>query len=193
MRHLTQKQEQFCLNYIKMENAAEAARQAGYSLKWANYNTTHILEKPLVQARLKELRQKAEDDSVMTLLERKQRLSEIGRAKLTDFMEMGPDGSWVNVGPETEKSAAIQELHSRTEYDKDSAKTTVHTSVKLHDPVRAIDLLNKIDNIYSDGPRVNFQQNIVFVIGEGYRENGPAQPDIQPDQPDPGRICSVQS
>ena len=189
MRHLTQKQEQFCLNYVKMENAAEAARQAGYSLKWANYNTTHILEKPLVQARLKELRQKAEDDSVMCLLERKQRLSEIARATIPDFV--AEDG--IKVEKASPNVAAVSEITTKTRVYRKTGDPVIITNLKLHDPVRAIDLLNKIDNVYSDAPRVNFQQNIVFVIGEGYRENGPAQPDIQPDQPDPGRICSVQS
>ena len=93
----------------------------------------------------------------MNVSERQRKLTEIARAKITDFMELGQDGSWVNLGPETELSGAIQEIHSRTEYGKDGSKPTVYTSVKLHNPLQAIDLLNKMDKIYSEG----FQDNRV--------------------------------
>ena len=172
MRHLTNKQETACLKYVELGNATQALIESGYSPKYAFSNTTHVFDKPWMQARIKELRQKAEDETVMNVLQRKQRLSEIGRARLTDFMELGQDGSWVNLGPETELSGAIQEIHSRTEYDKDSAKATVHTSVKLHSPIQAIDLLNKMDKIYSDGAQVNVDNRKIeiFVVSEKAKE-----------------------
>ena len=87
----------------------------------------------------------------MNVVERKQRLSEVARARLTDFMELGPDGSWVNIGQETPQGGAVQEIHSSTKYNEDGAEPTVHTSVKLHDPMKAIDILNRMDKIYTDG------------------------------------------
>lgn len=100
----------------------------------------------------------------MGVVERKQRLSEIARAKLTDFMELGQDGSWVNIGPETKYGGAIQEIHSRTEYDENGSKPTVHTSVKLHDPAKAIDLLNKMDKIYSPETLQNVNNIQINII-----------------------------
>jgi phage terminase small subunit len=145
---LTQKQETFCLNYIKLTNATEAAIVAGYSKKTARVIAGENLSKPAIKARIEELRKKIEGDTIMSIQERMQRLAEIARARLTDFMELGQDGSWVNIGPETPGGAAIQEIHSRTEYDKDTSQPTVYTSVKLHDPIRAIDLLNKMTGAY---------------------------------------------
>lgn len=150
-QHLSQKQEMFCLEYFRTTNATQSAITAGYSPKTAKAMASENLTKPDIQARLAELRKKTETASVMTVLERKERLSEIARARLTDYMELGQDGSWVNIGKETPGGAAIQEIHSRTEYDKNGASPTVYTSVKLHDPVRAMDLLNKMDKIYTDG------------------------------------------
>ena len=147
---LTQKQETFCLKYFELGNATEAALIAGYKPKTARFIASENLTKPNIQVRIQELRQKVEDASVMDVRERQQRLTEIARAKLTDFMELGLDGSWVNIGQETPQGGAIQEIHSRTEYDKDGANLTVYTSVKLHDPMKAIDLLNRMDKIYSD-------------------------------------------
>lgn len=152
---LTQKQETFCLKYFELGNASEAARLALYSPHTAGVIGRENLLKPKIQARIQELRQKAEDASVMNVLERQQRLTEIGRARLTDFMELGQDGSWVNIGAETEKSGAVQEIHSRTQYDENGANPTIFTSVKLHDPMKAIDLLNKMDKIYTEGTTVN--------------------------------------
>lgn len=164
---LTQKQETFCLKYFESGNASEAARLAKYSPKTSAVIGAENLSKPNIQTRLQELRKRVEDDSVMDVLERKQRLTEIGRARLFDFMELGQDSSWLNIGSETPKSGAIQEIHSRTEYDKDGSKPTVHTSVKLHDPMKAIDLLNKMDKIYSDGAQFIDNRKIEIYDAKG--------------------------
>jgi len=149
----------------------EAWKQAGYSV---NYPIAHIdrdasllANSPKISQRLQELREKTEGAAVMNVQERKERLTEVGRARLTDFMELGQDGSWVNLGPETEKGGAIQEIRSRTEYDKDGAKPIVYTSVKLHDPMKAIDLLNKMDKIYSDGSVFNDNRKIEIYDAKG--------------------------
>lgn len=119
MRHLTKKQEAFCLKYIKLDNVAEAARQAGYSPRWAVYNTTHLLDKPLIQARIKELHQKVVDDSIMSAQERRQRLSVIGRGQ-----------------------GFIKPVQS----------------------IQAIDILNKMDRIYSEVAQVNIDNRKIEII-----------------------------
>lgn len=159
---LTQKQETFCVKYFELGNATEAALIAGYSPKYARQNTPKILQCTTVKARIEELRQKVADASVMDVRERQQRLTEIARAKLTDFIELGPDGSWVNLGVETPQGGAIQEIHSSTKYDEHGANPTVHTSVKLHDPMKAIDLLNRMDKIYTDGAYIDNRKIEVY-------------------------------
>jgi phage terminase small subunit len=173
MRRLTPKQELFCFHYFLTQNATEAMKLAGYAPKCAGSNSFQVLKKPQVQARLKEFQEEAKgieerffEGKIMSLEERKVRLTEIARARLPDFMELGQDGSWVNIGPETERAGAIQEIHSRTEYDDDSSKATVHTSVKLHDPMKAIDLLNKMEKLYSDGSFIqqNFNRTVNILV-----------------------------
>jgi phage terminase small subunit len=172
MRRLTQKQDRFCWKYLELPNVGDAMIAAGYSPKYASQNSSQVLSSAVVQARIQELKQKSEDELVMNLLERKQRLSEIGRGRLTDFMELGQDGSWVNIGKETPHGGAIQEIHSRTEYDDDGAHPTVYTSVKLHDPVKAIDLLNKMDKVYAVEGQVNIDNRKIeiFVVSEKAKE-----------------------
>ena len=146
---LTVKQEKFITSYIQLGNATEAAIVAGYSRKTATVIASQNLTKINIIARRKELEDSMASAKIMTSKERKERLSEIARGKLTDFMELGKDGSWVNLGPETPGSAAIQEIHSRTEYDENGEKPTLYTSVKMHDPMKAISELNKMDGAYA--------------------------------------------
>jgi phage terminase small subunit len=162
-KRLTQKQEIFCLKYFELGNAGEAAIVAGYAPKYAANNTPKLLNNTKIQARIAELRAEVKTPAIMSVQERQEKLTEIARAKLTDFMELGQDGSWVNLGPETPLSSAIQEIHSRTEYDKDGSQPTVYTSVKIHDPMKAIDLLNKMDKIYSDGAQVNVDNRKIEI------------------------------
>ena len=109
---LTQKQEMFCLFIFQGLSQRAAWEKAGYSTKYApeivDQNASRLANSTKVQARLIELRQKTEDASVMGVQERMQRLTEIARARLTDFMEMGQDGTWVNIGPESPMAGAIQ-------------------------------------------------------------------------------------
>ncbi len=162
--NLTQKQEHFCRNLFEGMTQHDAYIKASYSSNMLSatidQNACRLATNSNVVARIAELQAKAENESIMSVIERKARLTEIARARLTDFMELGQDGSWVNVGKETPQGAALQEIHSRTEYDKDGAQPTVYTSVKLHDPMKAIDLLNKMEGVYSDNATVNIDNRI---------------------------------
>lgn len=158
-----QKQEKFCIEYINSGNGTASAVLAKYSVKSAGVTACRLLKNNNVLARLNELRERIESKKVMNVQERKERLSEIARAKLTNFMELGKDGSWVNIGAETEQGGAIQEIHSRTEYDENGSHPTLYTSVKLHDPVRAIQELNKMEKIYIEGTTVNVDNRKIEV------------------------------
>ena len=89
-------------------------------------------------------------------------------------MEMGAYGTWCNIGPESKFGGAVQELQSRTEKDDKGDGETVYTKVKLHDPVKAIDLLNKMDKIYAPegtGNTININVDKVLVDARGKLES----------------------
>jgi phage terminase small subunit len=161
---LTVKQEKFITYYFQLGNATEAAVKAGYSKKNAVVIASQNLTKLNVQARLKELQEKVASEKIMSVKERKERLSEIARTNLTQFMELGQDGSWVNLGAETPNTAAIQEIHSRTEYDDNGSKPTVYTSIKLHDPLKAIEILNKMEKVYEPDKKDNINVNVNVAV-----------------------------
>ena len=80
---LTQKQENFVNNIFLGMSQFEAYKSAGYgpatSRATIDVNASQLINQPKIQARLAELRNKAADASIMTVKERRQRLSEFGR------------------------------------------------------------------------------------------------------------------
>ena len=115
----TQKEETFCVKYFELGHATKAAIAAGYSPNFIKTNTTKILNRVHVQARLKELRGKTESDAVMSVTERKEQLTKVARNDLDDTA------------------------------------------------IRAMDILNKMDKIYTEGVQITVNNAQVAVA---YRE-----------------------
>ena len=171
------KQEKFCLEYFKSGNAAAAATLAGYSVRSIRSIASELLTKPNIQRRLEELKKKAEDASVMSVLERKQRLSEIGRARLSDFVRCENGVFRIVVGLDSLNSGAVQEVVSEeAQIGKgENAPAAVITKLKLRDPVGAIAELNRMDGTYAptktevtgkDGKELNTLPPIIQVVSQ---------------------------
>ena len=166
---LTIQQERFCNEYFKAAdgNGTKAAVLAGYSVKTATSQASTLLTYPNIQRRLSDLREMTQNASVMTVLERKQRLSEIARAALIDFV--GPDGDPVALNGQIPNHRALQEYGTTTTTTKSGNLMTTR-SIKLLNPVSAISELNKMDHIYDERPTGQIINNYVFVIGRGYQD-----------------------
>ena len=164
MNILTQKQETFCLKYVELGNATQAAIEAGYSPKTARSIANENLTKPYISAFIKELRQKAEDATIATVLERKQVLTEIIRGRFANFM--------TSLTAEKLKSAALQSIRI-TEFvgGKDGIGKEKTTTIKLHNPVQAITELNKMERIYEAEGSMTIDNRtlIINVISEKSR------------------------
>lgn len=78
---------------------------------------------------------------------------------------MGMDAGGARVKPKVEmsNSAALQELNVR-ERPQANGETLVITSIKLHDPVKAIAELNKMEQVYDISPKVNIPIQINYVL-----------------------------
>lgn len=59
---LSPKRENFCLEYIKDSNATQAAIRAGYSKNSAQEQSSRLLSKDIIKARVKELQAKRAKD-----------------------------------------------------------------------------------------------------------------------------------
>ena len=161
------RREQFCLEYVQAQPAQQAAIKAGYAKSGAHVTAGRLLKNATVLARIQELKDQIASDKIMSIQERQERLSEIARGRLSDFVECGPDGSWVNIGVDGCQSAALQEVTSKTEYDDNGDHPTVITKIKLHNPMQAIAELNKMDGAYAPERKdVRVAQVTQVIVGE---------------------------
>jgi hypothetical protein len=104
-----------------------------------------------LKACIKAAHAKIEDDGIAGLVERKKILTEIARARLHQFGTAGADGFIPDIGPENINSAGLGEVTTRVEItgEGDSKKDVAHiTKISLRCPMKAIDLLNKMDGVY---------------------------------------------
>jgi len=166
---LTTKQENFCLNLLQDIPQIEAYLQAGYSGKTSraviDVNASRLANSTKVLLRLAQLRNQAASDKVMNVQERMERLSEIARARLTDYQEAGLDGAgYISITKDSPNTAAISGIKSATKFDENGNTGTLFTEVKLHSPAQAIDLLNKMDKLYSEGVQVNVDNRKLIVV-----------------------------
>jgi phage terminase small subunit len=161
---LTPRQELFCLKYFELSNATQAAIIAGYSPRTAAVIASENLRKPKIASRIQELQQSVIDESVMSILERKRKLTEIARGNLLDYQEVGADGGYLSIGKESPNTGAIAEITSRTEYDEKGSGAAVITKVRLHNPIQAIAEMNKMEHVYGDAPTVNVDSRSLTIV-----------------------------
>ncbi len=145
---LTKRQEAFCIKYFETGVVERAAVAAGYSRRSAKDAGSGNLRKPLVMAKLNELRKRAEDEAVIRVVERKRMLSEIARGRITDYLNEAGDG--LAVDRDSVNAGAVAEVSVQTRPGREGQEGRVITRLKLHDPVRAIALLNKMEGLYTD-------------------------------------------
>lgn len=158
-----QRRELFAQGVFSGLSHTDAAIAAGYKPAWAATNTTRLLTNndEIIQ-RIDELNAKAESGLIMSKQEKEEKLSEIARGNLTDFVQVGKDGESIDISLESGHPAALSEVTISTfAGGKDQRARSKATKVKLHDPVQSIKELNKMAGHY---PPVN---TLKLEPGEG--------------------------
>ena|SRR3990167_1509997 len=157
-KHLTAKQEAFCVNYFQDRNATKAAIKAGYSPHLITYHSNNLLENVSIRAKIAELEAKVEAAAIGTVSERKKRLTEIYRANLTDFVNANGD---IQLKP----SAAVAELVIEEHIVDQEASLSIRTKrLKLRDPIAAIAEQNKMERIGTAETVTVAQENRILII-----------------------------
>lgn len=167
MDKLTPKQKRFVLNILKGMSQREAYIKAGYSNRskpaTIDSHACRLVQSAKIMTRLAELQQAAEDVAVMNVRERKKRLSEIGRARLNEFID-----SEGQVTLHGENNGALQEVVIEDWRGAGEIQTR-NKKIKLHNPIEAIKELNKMGGDYPlEKKATDALADICFVIGKGY-------------------------
>jgi len=142
-RKLTQKQENFCQEYVKTGNASEAYRRA-YNASRMKANTIHIKASELmssgnVSVRIKELQEKAEERTMITIEKVVKELAKIG------FMDpkklFDENNKLKNISAiEDEAAAAITEVVVNRRYIGEGEEEEV-VKYKMASKQSALDML----------------------------------------------------
>ena len=176
---LTHKQEQFTLNLLAGMSQRDAYIKAGYSKKQPisviDSNACVLAKSSKVLARQAELNKKVESNKVAGVEERKSILTEIARARQTDFMTCSADGVWMHdIGPETINKAGLKQIQTTTmpfgskkkvnkddgDGDKEDDLFVILTKVELINPIQAIAELNKMEGAYAPEKHESINLNL---------------------------------
>lgn len=141
---LNQRQEIFCLNLFQGMTQREAWIQAGYSnrykVAWIDSHACNLARQAKIQARLAELRDEVKaalvKNTIATVEERKERLTEILRARLPDYQtENG-----IHIDTDSPNTGAIESFETYSLQPRDS-----HAGkIAIKRPVVPESLRNKI-------------------------------------------------
>ena len=174
---LTDKQKRFVDEYLVDLNATAAAKRAGYSEKSASRIAIELLNKTHVSAEIQKRQAKLRGKLEITQERVLEELAAIAFANGTDFATINRNGLVRLVPtddlPEDKKKAvaSIKEGQYGTE-------------VKLHDKVKALELLGKHLGVFDsgNGPGNEQENNIFEVIDQSTREEIDTDeiPEIEP-------------
>lgn len=169
---LTPKQNAFARNLFKGMSERVAYINAGYSSSQLpatlDRNACLLAKNPKIVTRLAKLQAEADAAAIMSIQERKARLSEIGRARLVDFIDADGD---VTLNEKIPNVGAVKKyMVKRYEVGRgDSKLPVIEKSIELYDPVDGVQELNKMDGVYEEKPPTtnNLQINIVVQTPQG--------------------------
>lgn len=141
-RKLTDKEEQFCYEFIKDFDKKNAAIRAGYSKKSAYQIGHSVYKKPEVQAFIQELRNEIIDENIASAKEVEEFLTKAMRGEIAEE-------NVLVVGTGEGLSQPV----------------TVSKKIPTKDQIRAAELLGKRYAMFTDKRQTDETSNIVIEIG----------------------------
>ncbi len=143
---LTAKQQAFIKHYLVSLNASKAAIKAGYSSKYVNRSATQLLANPKIQAAIREEMAKRSERIEVT---QDQVVAELAKVAFGDpraVMEWGPEGVVMKASSELNDTDAAQVAEVSESVTKEGGSQRI----KLHDKLKALELLGKHLGMFTD-------------------------------------------
>lgn len=165
---MTPKQRRFVDEYLIDLNATQAAIRAGYSKKTAGYIAKELLRKPPIAAEVEKRKQKLTKKLEITQEKVLQELAAIAFANGADYAKV------ITTGPVTEvRMTATDDLPPEKLPAIASIKANQYgVEVKLHDKVKALELLGKYLGTFDGAVTQEQTENNLFEAIESVGEEG---------------------
>ena len=153
-KELTDKQEQFCLEYLTDLNATQAAIRAGYSENTANEQGSRLLAKVNVQKRIAKLQAERAERLQIQQDDILRELASIAFASPAHYMDVVQDDGTSRI--------LVKPTAEWTEQQKAAVTSIKNTpngiEIRLSDKVKALELLGKHLGMFTgkkeDGPKL---------------------------------------
>ncbi|MGX8791727.1 terminase small subunit [Oceanobacillus sp. M60] len=170
MAKLTPKQKSFVEEYLIDLNATQAAIRAGYSKKTAYKTGTENLRKPQIAESIQAAMDERSKRTEITADKVLQELAKIGYSKLTDFVHWNEHGVEILDSEEVDGSvlSEITETINVQVFPNGGESEKRQKKVKLHDKMKALELLGKHLVLFTDKQQV---ENIAPVFVEDVPED----------------------
>lgn len=169
---LEPRQERFCQEYVKDLNGTQAAIRAGYSPKTANEQSSQLLARLNISARVKELQavvaEQAQVDAVQILRE----LSRLGYTDLRGLYK--EDGTikdpkdWSDEIAHAVAGVEVTELFEGSGADRTWIGYT--KKVKFWDKTKALELLGKHKKLFTDKVEHSGKLTLEDLLDESRKE-----------------------
>lgn len=143
MNKLTDRQKLFVNEYLIDLNATQAAIRSGYSKKTANEQAARLLANVSIQTELQKRMKNREKRTEITQDRVLKELAAIGFSRVTDFLQV-KNGLVVVKNTDDMDSDSIQAISA-------IKQTQFGIAIKLHDKVRALDLIGEHLGMWKDG------------------------------------------
>ncbi len=165
---LTDKQKQFCHEYIIDLNATQAAIRAGYAENSANEQGSQILVNLSIQKYISELKALRSERCQIT---QDEVLNELRKIALSDirnyYNELGQILSPHELSDKAAASIQGIDVDEIKEYDRDQGQMKVigvSKKIRLHDKIKALDLLGRHLGVFE---KDNSQRRDILTVVTG--------------------------
>ena len=168
MDRLTQKQENYVLGLYQGLSQRQAYIKAGYSLHSApgtmDIEASRMAALPKISLRLDEMRALSEAETHQKVGKVRQFLNDIIDTTPADVLQLSEDGRDLRIKPEAMHSKVTGSI--RTSQVMIGGLPVRVTSLGMLDKLKAVDILNKMDRVYSDSVPASNQTINILVMNE---------------------------
>jgi len=158
MANLTDKQKQFCKEYVLDFNATQAAIRAGYSEKGADVQGNRLLSNVRIEAYISKLKAKRQDKYEITEERILREYARMAFSNVSDFYD-----DWGKLKPfedlTEDQKAALSAIKHKVNTGEGWENT--ETDIKTHNKVAALDALAKHIGLYE---KDNEQKKGIFTL-----------------------------
>ncbi|MFC1912782.1 terminase small subunit [Chloroflexota bacterium] len=148
MKKLSDRQKLFCKYVAEGDNPSLAAVKACYSEKGNRSRACRLMKKDGIRAEIRRLQEEIATPRIASVVERKQLLTRIMRARIGDYFDViHGQLQWIE-GVDKAMANSLFKIRTKTRTDKSGNISSQITSVKSGDILKAIHQLNKMDGLY---------------------------------------------